>query len=548
MFATFGLGSIVPDIVYYVAPLVGNMHLYQRFLMFAQLPFAMAVAIAASFVVTMASPRQRAALLTVGLVLWLGLSFWIATSRSADAIFDVGRFLPELFLMFLALTVLAIGRSSFAVAAVAVPAVATMLTPNFDLQRNLGSKAIWQTTLPPTQQALRSVGDLFVAEGKVLPKVLNVTDAVDSYLPYNLSWMLPSGRPYMNYFGYEPHLAMDRDYLAMMGGFYGRFNRQWITRTGADFVVWDKASRGKLDEIAGNGVTMEDPKPIGGGLSVSRLRYARAPTLGQGDVLLSYSASKPSAWRVEAIDGWRLEDGRMVKTKEGTNNHFAIPLSPQIGVVYTVTFDIVGSAKGAIWVALGGKQAEDALPGNAPGRRTLSFDVKDVGDLWFSATPDFDGALTNITVREATTSAITDAFAAVFDNGVIRLEAPGRESSVNSFATNWSTHLVANVEANTPARLVYLLWPSRYLVPYLDGTPVEWIRMPGWPAYLNVPAGTHQFELRFKSRWALALQLGTGLYILFLLTALIVIGARRRKTRQAPIIRPHDRETSYQRP
>jgi hypothetical protein len=43
--------------------------------------------------------------------------------------------------------------------------------------------------------------------------------------------------------GYEPHLAIDRNYMAESPyPYYGKINTPWLLRTGADFIIYNQAS------------------------------------------------------------------------------------------------------------------------------------------------------------------------------------------------------------------------------------------------------------------------------------------------------------------
>ncbi len=523
---SLGQDTIASDTFFYTAPMLGQMHLYQRFLMFGQLFLSLSVASAAGYIVDVATARQRAFIFTGGLLSWFVVSFWLFASESPPKFIIANQLIAEVLLLFSAMATLALGRSQFAVAMIALPVLTSTLFPWYSLQRIFGKKEISQTHISYSRDQASRIAAALNVDGKVLPKVLNLSDDIDSFLPYNYGWLISRDFKFMNFSGYEQHLATENDYHQMMGGWYGRFNRNWILRTGADFVVWNAPSAWKLNQITIDTVTLGPTMHLGNGLMAARLKYVEAPSIGQKSVLLSFPEADPSAWRASTIDGWRLEGGRMQKTKEGLLHHFAVNLWPVKGATYEVSFDLIGSTKGHVIIAFGGVSGLP-VPGNQQGRIAHRYTVTGAGDLWFTGSPDFDGAVTNIVVREIA-DLPTDEWRPVFDNGMLRLEAGSKNAALTDFRTNWSTRLSATIKGTEPSRLVYLLWANYFMLPYVDGQAVSWVKKGGWPAYLEIPAGTHFFELRFVSGWVRALYIGSLAYFLIAGWVLFVFWRNRR--------------------
>lgn len=527
VFISLGEDTIASDMFFYTAPMLGQMHLYQRYLMFGQLFMSFSVAIAAGYIIDVATARQRAWILGIGAVSWLVVSLWLSATEIPPKFVIPNQLIAEMFLLLSALAIMAVGRTQFAIAMIALPVLTSTLLPWYNLQRIYGKRDIWQTHMSYSREDQNRIAAMFLTDGKALPKVLNIADDIDSYLPYNYSWLISSQFKFMNYSGYELHLATQNDYLGMMGSWYGRFNRHWVLRTGADFVVWNEPSAWKLKHITTDTVTLGQTMHLGNGLMAARLQYIEPPRIGQKTVLLSFPESDPSMWQTPTIDGWRFEDGQMKKTADGHLNHFAIIVWLREGATYEVSFDLVGSTKGNIFVALGSKSGPP-IPGNQPGRISQSYKVAAAGALWFTGTPDFDGAVTNIVVKE-TTEIPTDNWKPVFDNGMLRLESGSSNAALTDFRTNWSTSVSAAIESAEPSRLVYLLWANHFMRPFIDGQPVTWVKKGGWPAYVDVPAGTHRVEVRFISGWVRALYIGSLLYSAALAFAALTLW-RKRKT------------------
>ena len=517
MLITFGVGTILADAFYYGVPVLGTMHIYQRYLMFGQILIALAAATSADMFVSQATPRARVVMFTAGFVIWLGSSLALVWFTDAYKLVVVERILPELLLAFAAATALAIGRGPLAVAGLALLMLPANLVPVFDMQRTYGQKAIWSQMMnyePATMSALAST---LQVGGKVLPKVLNLTDDVDSFLPHNQSWLVPGRLRYMNFTGYEPHLAMDRAYFDMMGGWYGRFNREWVLRTGVDFAVWTEATRWKLDQLAVDTVSLGPTTALRPGLFLTRLIYRDAPRIGQDASLLSYLVTNQPTWRPFAMDGWKVETGHFVKTP-GTHNHIGILLRQRPGTVYDISVDVVRSSKGSVTLAFG-SAASPPISGAEPGRHTRRFTVDGSGDLWITGTPDFDGALTNLVVREARDN-LPARLDPVFDNGVVRVEGAAGQVDIRRASTDYSQNVRVDLSSKEATRVVYLLWANRYMVPYLDGQRARWTQIGNWPAFVEVPPGDHRLEFRFRSAWTRILFISFGLWTVLFLAAI----------------------------
>lgn len=529
MCITFGVHTIASDIFYYLVPVLGTMHIYQRFMMFAQLPLAFAVAGCATIFITYAAQYTRAAVAGGTLLLWVIITFWLATSPDAATLGASQRLIFEVFLAAFCIVVLTFTYNSIALSWLAVPIAITSLVFAYDIQRTSGKNNGVENMMLFTSVEKDRVGALIKLADKKLPKVLNLSSEIDSYLPYNLSWLSPGGTKYMNYYGYEPHLATERDYLKMMGGFYGRFNIEWIHQSGTDFIVWDEGSATQKRLFDNEYFALGETHPLGGGLQLTKLIYKIPANSSNVISLIDLPERDPSAWKISTADGWELDNGVMRKTETGTLHHFAIQTSPSIGTTYGVSFDMRGSTKGTIRVSLGSNSSAELVQGSLPGRKTVQVDTLNIGDLWFSSSADFDGSITNVQVTQIITNG-TPEFKTVANNGFVRLETlEGQPAQLLNFNTNWSTFVHSEVSSQHPSRLVYLLWPVSAMVPFIDGQEVELIKRPGLPAYVDVPAGDHIVEFRYKNIWVIILKGLAAIYIVVLIGAICYCYRNRRK-------------------
>lgn len=522
-----GKSTILSDIFYYAVPVLGRMHIYERYVLFSQLFWSLAIAIAATVVMTNATERQRLLILVFGLGTGVALVAWLLGSPSA--LVKPDRVLPEIVFFMAAIVILAFGRTSASIGALAIPICLVSLSAGYQYQREPLSyqNVASQPHIDHSAQTVNRLVTLLTPADPaiVLPKVLNLSDSVDSFFPYNYSWLTSWKRKFVNFGGYDSVLAMDQDYLDMMGGWYGRFNREWVLRTGVDFVIWDDASAWKLKLLTVDTVSVDQTHPIGGGQYLSALRYGFKPHIGQDGVLLAMKESDPASWNVSAQRGWTLKGGRMVRLLDATINNFGIVLKRQAGTAYAVEIEVVDSTRGSVNIAFCGKHAAPVAP-DGPGKHVRRFDGCDSkNDLWFSSSADFDGAITNIVVRQLS-EGLPAPMTSLADNGIVRLEGSPGGAQLTDFQTNWTNRVTAKVTAGAPARLVWLLWPNRYMQPYLNGRPINWTIVPGWPAYLDLPPGDHVFELRFESGWSSVFRVGMLMLALMVVAALAMLRFR----------------------
>ncbi len=233
-------------------------------------------------------------------MIWLGSSLALVWFTDAYKLVVVERILPELLLAMAAATALAIGVVRWPSPALPCSCCrqprtglrhAADLWPEIDLEPDDELRAA----------TLASLASLLHVDGKILPKVLNVTDDVDAFLPHNQSWLVPGRLRYLNFSGYEPHLAMDRAYFDMMGAWYGRFNREWFCGPGS--ISWSGTkpragsstthSRYRRRRAAGH----LEARPV-----LEPITYREQPRSAKPSALLSYleTTRPPGAHR----DGW----------------------------------------------------------------------------------------------------------------------------------------------------------------------------------------------------------------------------------------------------
>ncbi|WP_245559713.1 hypothetical protein [Amorphus coralli] len=529
---SLGSHTIGSDAFYYGIPVLGRMHLYFRYLLFAGLPLALSLAFLAELVVQHATPHVRGWGFWATAFIWLVFSLWLVFDPAAAKYFEIDPLLGGVLLSAIAIGIILVGRTSRALVFAAVPMAAVSAYPLFDIQREFGQEGVFDDMVGYVNGPLDRIAAIFASypDHKFLTKVVYLTDKVDTFFPLNGGWLISDRVKVMTFSGYDAVLAMERDYHNLMGGWFGRYNREWVLRTGANFVLWDEASRSRLSMLASDTVSLGETHAIGDGFFLTHLVYGEEPRTGQDSVLAQYLQEQPDTWDFQVADGWNLEDGRMVRVPGSTANHFGFVLKHQKGTEYEVRLDVEDSTAGTLYVAFGGVRG-DAIPGTEPGRHRQTFRVDGLNDLWISATPDFDGAVTNIVVREVNAD-LQEFSTVVADNGIVRLEAGPEGAELKSFTTNFSTKVKAVVDGDQQSRLVYELWPNASLRPYLDGEPIAWERVGNWPAFVTIPPGTHEFTLRYENRWVQIFLINVWFMVSVSLICLIVITASTFRKRR----------------
>ena len=531
---SMGPDSFMSDIFYYGVPIFGSMHIYQRYMLLSQIFFGVMFCLSILFVHRYASRSEKAWILLGSLILTGLLVVFLYTTSVFSKLMAVDYFVIELFLNAFAIAVLCLAERQRALVLIAFPILLSNLQQPYFVQRSLGSAEVWAKNLPYDRPTMnRIVATLAPPANKTLTKVLYLTSEIDTHIPYNHTWLMSGGRPskYMNYYGYEPHLAMDRNYFSMMGGFYGRHSPDWVDYTGVDYVVWKASEPERLKQFLASGFEIGTAVALAGDM-ISAPVVRRPTTTNDGSPLaLRIDAAN---WKPILADGWSLDSGAIAKVP-GNQNHFGVAVRSKQNRLYTVSMGVSGHRRGRLTVAFGGTTAPEILPGG-PERVVRQFTSDGVGDLWITAAPEFDGRIEWINIDEVPVPAGDPATPVldqqIIDNGIIRLASQAGATTLKRFHTDWSKTVTAEISSKAPVRLSYLMWPISYMRPSVDGKKVAWQYLAGQRAYIDLPAGDHVFQLRFQSRKSVIFKY---VMLAYLLTLALVAVAWATQPYRGPI-------------
>lgn len=245
----FGQASGLPDMFYFVIPVIGKMHFYGRHLLVASFFFYLAVAISFKYLLQIRTD------LPIGR--WLvGISAVMALVQ-AFAHFGLGQpeslLRPQLLvieLLMLGLVLISLSTKQGFYPFIGVIGIAFLIhAANFNSYINSFS----QVAVGPYKNEVAFFPErreLLISyfkknSNKILIKYADITVGIEkpSGVMLNSTWLLRDKLKISNYMGYEPHLAVDRDYMAESPyPYYGKINIPWVLRTGADFIIYNQAS------------------------------------------------------------------------------------------------------------------------------------------------------------------------------------------------------------------------------------------------------------------------------------------------------------------
>lgn len=242
----FGQASGLPDMFYFVMPVIGRMHFYGRYLLIASFFFYLAVAISFKYLVQI---RRE---LPIGR--WLAAIFFVMFA--AEAYNQIGHpvwlntklLVIELLMISLILVSLSAQQNFYAFAG-AIGVSFFIHAASFNSYTNSFSQVAAgpyknDVAFSPERRELL-INYFKQNSNKYLIKYADITSDIEkpNGVMLNFPWMASNKLKLSNYMGYEPHMALDRDYMARFPHpYYGKINVPWLLRTGADFIIYNQAA------------------------------------------------------------------------------------------------------------------------------------------------------------------------------------------------------------------------------------------------------------------------------------------------------------------
>lgn len=511
---TFGRALLpAADAFYYAVPFMGRMHIFQRYLAFAQFFFAIAVSGLATIAVAYASTNAKRVAAYAGIAIWLGVSVALQI-WTPPAPTDVNALLVEVFLLAMGAVALAATTPTTALLIVSVLIAVVGLNVAYVIPLATNRLVQWTAEPDPLGAETRSMVDFFKANdgGKALTKIAVVSTDIMPYFNRNLPWLLGKEVKVMSYQGYPPHLSNLADYQATQFGPYGVFDQSWLKETSLDFVFWNDAMAAQLQPFTAAGYQMGPILTLPGGNHLAKVSLGADAV--QRSVLLDLSPATASQWpKPMELQGWTVQDGRLVKAGHD-QARFGFIAGATPGVSYQVDMDVNAATAGQLVIAHA-SQVIGIITTAGPMHFSKRVDAKEIGDLWITASPTFTGSLSNVTVKLAPTGRP----AVTFDNGILRYAGP--PGAVKGFKTNYTTRIKLNIDAPVGGTVTYLLWPNPHMAPYVDGARAAWVDPAARPLKINIGPGRHRFEMRFVSRAGTLFIWSSILYLIGLAASIV---------------------------
>lgn len=254
----FGEASVVSDLFYYLLPIIGKMHIYQRHLLSMHLFFVISLAL---FLKVILLPKISNKTSTVSWARFLLLfiiittviaSFYTAFKLHPEGTFAIqGGFIVELFLGILFLIILNIffQDKSFIILSITFFTFLIPLENMYNLSTNKDlSPQVQREKLMYFNPAINDIVVSYFKNNsnKPIVKYINLLPKYhDSYIGQNYPWFVQNQIILSTYHGYEPHMAASKDFLrdiiqvTMKDGkhtFIPDWN--WLKKTGAEFVIF----------------------------------------------------------------------------------------------------------------------------------------------------------------------------------------------------------------------------------------------------------------------------------------------------------------------
>ncbi|MHB8914793.1 MAG: galactose-binding domain-containing protein [Thiobacillus sp.] len=578
--ATFGDYSVVSDLVYYLVPQVGGMHIYQRFLLPAQLLFGLMLALMLKALVA-----ARPLILTrIAMAMFAAATIWVAYQVAykpvASQEMGLNNFLIfELFLGFLFLCALIVPGKKF----VYFAAIVLISLPALD---RMYDNSLRGNTLE--EQRKRQPVALNEAERqRVVHYFKRFSDKeVIKYVDITPMWgaggteLFPKVFPYFvlgdvslsSYGGFTFYLSARAEYMRrmpVMGEVAVSPDWELVSDSGGDFVI------ARLTDLQNGGLSSllaktkaEDMLSLDNGVVIAPLNHRKDELDALFDngyfkvlpvtnnprlqnIAVGKSAQQSSAAGGQAqlaVDGNTDGDfahGSVSHTGQDANAWLEIDLGaiePIDSVRIWNRTDCCGERLRDYWLFI---SEQPFLAGDT------AAVLRSRPSVWgqVNLTPNPKSTIETsgvqgryIRVQLNGDRAIDESFLSLAEVEVFRSDfssaATGGSASptgasvkVKEFITNNASYLRLSLETSSPVTVQYLFWSNPRLKYYLNGNRVDFTERDGRYG-IDIPAGLNTIEIKY-THWPLRLfWVIYALYALVFFWALISGQVKKRTVKQ----------------
>lgn len=556
--AIYGEYSVVSDLMYYLVPQVGKMHIYQRFLLPAHLLFAVMIALMLKAVVQVRPPVALRVVLALSAVATLSAAYLVGRNPALSQEIGLNNYLVfELLLAFLFACALMVPGKIFVYSV----AIALFCLPAFDRMYDFSHGG---NTLQKQQERQKIALDdkerahlityLKRFSDKAIIKYVDITpmwtkDGVETF-PKVFPYFALKELPLSSYGGYTFYLSARADYMHKMPvGTNVAVNPDWelLANTGADFVV-ARASDVQSGALSGlfsktkneylyrlpNDVVIfplrtQAKKALSSSNAIFDNGYFKvSPTINESNSnLVNIAKGKPARQSsilaggdaIRAVDGNTTGDfnlGSVTHTDADTNAWLEIDLGQ------TETIDSV-----RIWNRTDG--SGDRLRDYWVFISDTPFLAKDSASVlrarpatWgqVNFTPNPKGTIQTggvrgryVRVQLGGTQPIGESYLSLAEVEIFRSDisqvatatvphsSDASDLQVKKFTTNNANYLRLDLESSASATVQYLFWNNPRLNYYLNGQRTAVVERDGLN-FINVPAGSNTIEIQYR-HWPL---------------------------------------------
>lgn len=574
--ATFGNYSVVSDLVYYLVPQVGGMHIYQRFFLPAQLVFAVTLAIMLNAVIKSRPLNSIKIVLVLVTITTFIITYIVAFERVLSQEIGFNNYLVfELLLGILFLLSLVVPSKNYiygvTIILVFLPALDrmydyTLKGHTFESQSKRQIIALDKTKRDQLVNYLKRFSD------KDIIKYIDVTPmwnkaGVESF-PKVFPYFVLKDLNISSYGGFTFYLSARADYMRKMP--VGKDvtvipDWEYLKSTGADFIVARESDlqRGALNSLVAK-VKATDKFSITKGIVILPLRtkvhkkdFVDKEIFDNGYFRISPFIEKTKKTKVNialgkpaiqssnavgraelAVDGNTNGDfssGSVTHTKRDINAWLEIDLGKTETIdrvhIWNRT-DCCGYRLNDYWIFI------SDIPFK---KNDTASDLKVRDKTWskqnFKPNPKGiieTGGVTGQYIRvqlPGKASALNESFLSIAEVEVYRSEKPNIITSdeksyklnnlkINKFSTNDANYLSLDFNTSAPVSLQYLFWKNPRIKFYLNGKQLDMMNKDS-VHWIRVPKGNHKFEVKY-THWKLNIfWIFYALYILALLWLLI---------------------------
>jgi len=571
----YGEFSVVSDLVYYLIPQVGKMHIYQRFLLPMNLFLGIMIALMLkALIVTRPLLATRIALVVLALAT-LATAYLVGNDPVLSQKIGLNDYITlELLLGFLFVFALIIPGKAFVYSVTIVLFSLPALNLMYDYthgrntwqeQRKLRVIALDEAERTRLVSYLKRVDDKAILKYvDITPRWIKEGEGVE-YFPKSFPYFVLNELQLSSYSGFNFYLSTRADYMERMPleGQRVVLSPDWemVTNTGADFVVAfaSDVQGGALGSVLAK-TNKEDIYRLPNDVVVVPLRSQAEKSDPFGATVFDNGYFKVSPGVIEddrnrvniakgrpalqsstfgggvamlAVDGntdGNFNHGSVTHTQRDANAWLEVDLGkvePIDSLKVWNRTDCCGSRLRDYWVFI--SEAPFLSSDTAPGLRKRPATWSSI-----NLTPNPKGTIRTggvkgryVRIQLGAAQPIEESYLSIAElevfrseisQGIVSPQQAGAASDlkVAGFTTNNANYLRLDLESSVPANVEYLFWNNPRLKYYLNGKRVTTVDREGLRA-INVPAGRNTIEIRYR-HWPLTL-----FWVLYALYALALL-------------------------